>query len=215
LLLSVSAATALAEERVRGNLDILLTTPLSTRSIVWGKWWGTFRAVPLLAIGPGAVAAALARESGRWEGAVLFVGLFLAYGAAVTSLGLALATWVHRLDLAGAINVAVLGGVTVGWCLAVELIVPGPAAPEVAAGSPIVGITFPTLAMGFFSAREWAGVVAWWTFWITVYIVITALLAWITLKTFDRSLGRVPEVARQTCRRGLRNRPERLCAARS
>lgn len=52
LLLSVSAATALAEERVRGNLDVLLATPLSTRSIVWGKWWGTFRAVPLLAIAP-------------------------------------------------------------------------------------------------------------------------------------------------------------------
>ena len=59
LLLSISAATALAEERVRGDLDILLTTPLSTASIVWGKWWGTFRTVPALAICPGAVAIRL------------------------------------------------------------------------------------------------------------------------------------------------------------
>ena len=90
LLLSISAATVLAEERVRGDLDILLTTPLPTGSIVWGKWWGTFRTVPVLAIGPGAVAITLARESGRWEGAALLICLYVAYGAVVTSLGLRL-----------------------------------------------------------------------------------------------------------------------------
>jgi ABC-type transport system involved in multi-copper enzyme maturation permease subunit len=192
LLLSISAATALAEERVRGNLDILLATPLSTRSIVWGKWWGTFRTVPLLAIGPGAVAAALARESGRWEGAVLVVGIQLAYGAAVTSLGLALATWIHRLDFAVALNVAVLGGVTVGWLFAVILVVgDGPALPGLAAGSPIVGITLPTLGMRFFSSQKWRALVAWWGVWIAVYTVIAALLGWLTVMTFDRCVGRV------------------------
>ena len=40
LLLSASAPTALAEERARGSLDVLLATPLSTRSIVVGKWLG-------------------------------------------------------------------------------------------------------------------------------------------------------------------------------
>jgi hypothetical protein len=38
LLLSIPAATSLAEERQRGSLDVLLATPLSTRSIVLGKW---------------------------------------------------------------------------------------------------------------------------------------------------------------------------------
>ena len=52
LLLSVSAATSLAEERQRGSLDVLMATPLPTRSIVWGKWWGTFRPVPRLLILP-------------------------------------------------------------------------------------------------------------------------------------------------------------------
>ena len=57
LLLSVSAATTLAEERDRGSLDVIMTTPLTTREIVWGKWWGTFAMVPRLAILPIWVAA--------------------------------------------------------------------------------------------------------------------------------------------------------------
>ncbi len=52
LLVSLSAPTALAEERVRGSLDVLLATPLSTSSIVWGKWWAFYRIVPRLALLP-------------------------------------------------------------------------------------------------------------------------------------------------------------------
>jgi len=191
LLLSVSAATMLAEERVRGHLDILLATPLTTRSIVWGKWWGTFRGVPLLAICPGVVAAMLARKSGRWEGAALIVGLFLAYGAAVTSLGLALATWMQRLDHAVASSVAVLGGVTVGWLFAVLLIVPGPEGAGIAAGSPIIGMAFLTIEMRFCTRPEWEMLVSWWSFWIAVYALVAALLGWVAVLTFDRCLGRI------------------------
>jgi ABC-type transport system involved in multi-copper enzyme maturation permease subunit len=59
LYLSVTSATSLAEERARGSLDILLTTPLSARQIVLGKWLGTFRIVPLLAILPWLVIAVI------------------------------------------------------------------------------------------------------------------------------------------------------------
>jgi len=114
LLLSVSAATSLAEERAMGSLDVLLATPLPTSAIVWGKWWGTYRTVPLLAILPGIVAFALASQTGRWLGPPLVVGLMLAYGAAVTSLGLALATWVGRLSMALALCVGAVVGVTIG-----------------------------------------------------------------------------------------------------
>src|SRR3954471_19672714 len=100
LLLSVSAATSLAEERQRGGLDVLLTTPLSTRSIVLGKWRGAFRGVPPLAVLPVLIAAALARHTGFALGPVLIGGLILAYGAAITSLGLALATWMTRMGRA-------------------------------------------------------------------------------------------------------------------
>src|SRR5262249_44666474 len=63
-LLSISAATALAEERDRGSLDVVMATPLSTREIVRGKWWGTFATVPRLLILPAWVSAALAMVSG-------------------------------------------------------------------------------------------------------------------------------------------------------
>ena len=45
LLLSAAAPTALAEERARGSLDVLMTTPVATREIVMAKWWGMFRRV--------------------------------------------------------------------------------------------------------------------------------------------------------------------------
>ena len=46
LLVSINAPTALAEERTRGSLDVLMTTPLSTDRIVLAKWWGAYRVVP-------------------------------------------------------------------------------------------------------------------------------------------------------------------------
>ena len=52
LIFSATAPTVLAEERVRGSLDILLTTPLSTRAIVIGKWLGACRGVLVLVLLP-------------------------------------------------------------------------------------------------------------------------------------------------------------------
>ena len=52
LLVSITAPTALAEERARGSLDVLMTTPLSTDRIVLAKWWGAYRVVPALALLP-------------------------------------------------------------------------------------------------------------------------------------------------------------------
>lgn len=210
LLLSISAATALAEERIRGNLDILLATPLATRSIVWGKWWGTFRAVPLLAIWPGAVAIALARESGRWDGALVVICLFMAYGAAVTSLGVALATWFERLDFAVALNVAILGTGTVGWLFLVVLTVSEPRVNAIAAGSPIVGITFPTLVMNIASAPMWTGIIVAWCTWIAFFVAMALLLAYITVMTFDRCLGRVGENQREPPQRARNGSPRHL-----
>ena len=122
LLLSVSAATSLAEERQRGSLDVLLATPLPTRSIVWGKWWGAFRGVPPLPVLPVLIAAALATHTGFALGPVLIGGLILAYGAAITSLGLALATWMPRMGraiglTAGLYVVVLIAAVPVGMIL--------------------------------------------------------------------------------------------------
>ena len=89
LLLSVTATTSLVEERVRGSLDVLLSTPLSTRTILAGKWAGAFRSVPQLLFAPALTTLLLAGESGHWLAYLNFLGLLLAYSAAIVSLGLA------------------------------------------------------------------------------------------------------------------------------
>ncbi|MBY0398178.1 MAG: hypothetical protein K2X91_17165, partial [Thermoleophilia bacterium] len=73
LLFSASASTSLSEERQRGSLDVLMTTPLSTRSIVWGKWWGAFRGIGPLLILPTAVGLSLASWTGRYGGVPLLI----------------------------------------------------------------------------------------------------------------------------------------------
>ena len=115
LMLSVSAATSLAEERQRGSLDVLMATPLPTRSIVWGKWWGTFRSVPRLLILPSLLTFAMSLHTGHLWGVALMAALILAYGAAITSLGLALATWMPRMGRAVGTTVGLYTMMCIGW----------------------------------------------------------------------------------------------------
>jgi ABC-type transport system involved in multi-copper enzyme maturation permease subunit len=196
LFLSVASPTSLAEERVRGSLDVLLTTTLSTREIVWGKWWGAFRGVLLFSILPSMVALAYSWQSGHWLGAILVIGLILAFGAALTSLGLALATWTPRLGRAVAATVAVYLVVTVGWLFLVGAItanVSGTFAPGLASGSPFFGTIFPLIQMQGKNPTEWVECVSWLIFWIHFYGVIAAVLLAATLASFDRCLGRIPD----------------------
>ena len=62
-LLSLLAPATLAKERARGSLDVMLSTPLSTSSLVLGKWLACYRIVPCLAVLPAVVAAAHAGRS--------------------------------------------------------------------------------------------------------------------------------------------------------
>jgi len=119
LFLSVNAATSLAEERVRGSLDMLLTTPLSTRTILVGKWLGTFGQSGRVVVWPAAVGGIVVVGSGLWISYFLLLGLILAYIAAITSLGLALATWVSRLGRAVAVCVSAYAVFSIGWMLMV------------------------------------------------------------------------------------------------
>ena len=116
LLLSVGAATSLAEERVRGSLDVLLTTRLTTTEVVLGKWLGTYRLVPLLAVCPSLVVLAFAWVSPQqWLVVPLFVAYVLSAGAAITSLGLAMATWCRRVGRAVAATVVIYVAIAAGW----------------------------------------------------------------------------------------------------
>ena len=119
LILSVTAATSLAEERVRGSLDVLMTTPLSTRQIVWGKWLGTYRLVPALAVLPALVVlGGVGMNIEKWPMVGLIVAYVLCAGAVVTSLGLVMAMWCSRLGRAVALTVTIYVLIGVGWFFA-------------------------------------------------------------------------------------------------
>ena len=144
LMLSATAPTALAEERVLGSLDVLLSTPLSTRAIVAAKWWGMFRRVLVLAIVPlygsffiaatvpvipiyalgikFAERPVLLTGADRVIGATLCVFDFLVSGALIVSWGLALATWVPRLSRAIAASVIAFLLFGMGWPLMIEFL---------------------------------------------------------------------------------------------
>ena len=221
LLLSVSAATALAEERDRGSLDVVMATPLPTATIVWGKWWGTFALVPRLLILPTWVAAGMAMVSGQVVAALLLVGLILAYAAAITSLGLALATWMPRMSRVVTASVIAYVLASVGWPILLEgLHAYSYGDPESqfarSLASPFLGIyalsglagrlAYSTNSMGSggYSERGIALIYDWAARWIVVYGTTAAVLALATRATFDRCLGRVYGATRPAGRSGRR-----------
>ncbi|APW58661.1 ABC transporter permease [Paludisphaera borealis] len=198
LLLSVSAATSLAEERQRGSLDVLLSTPLSTRSIVLGKWWAAFRGVPPLAMWPVLIAGALATHTGFPLAPALIGGLVLAYGAAITSLGLALATWLPRMGqaiglTAGLYIIVLIGAVPVGMNFFGAS--PKAAGAGFAAASPFWGVGFSSAMFGGAAGprHDIEEQSAWLVLWILAYGLVAFGLMLATLKTFNRCLGRIDD----------------------
>jgi ABC-type transport system involved in multi-copper enzyme maturation permease subunit len=224
LVVSAVAPMSLAEERRRGSLDVLLATPLSTRTIVWGKWMGTFRRVPWLAIGPGIMALALATAGPPTEvitrlvpdlsvaerlfGVGLFVATLLIHGAAIASIGLLLATVFRRQALATAIGVSLFLLVTIGWPFLVfnTTHTSGPNTPVAALSPLMVAADFVDgLAFRTFHFRSYMSSVILWDMLLAVVAIV--LLEW-TVRTFDRCLGRMPE-------RGAATRPDPIENARA
>ncbi len=200
LFVSATAATRLAEERAYGSLDVLLATPLSSREIVLGKWWGAFRDVPRLAV----LAAILAFGMylfthqdllGAITFTVLLAGLVLAYGAVVTSVSLASAVWQPRLGRAIALSVILYLAVTVIYPFSIIFLFH--------AGPENVVLLWPSPLFGVFMHLERAGgnwrryLLPFVLFRLAFLIAPTLLTAWflrrITIRSFDRLHGRVPE----------------------
>jgi ABC-type transport system involved in multi-copper enzyme maturation permease subunit len=229
LMLSATAPTALAEERVLGSLDALLATPLSTRSILVAKWWGMYRRVLVLALAPlyaGFFTAATApdvpvwfssfrfpqpavplTEEDRIYGTIFCVADFLVSGALIVSWGLALATWVPRLGRAVALSVIAFFLFGLGWPLLIDLVFSPMFRVQplnwtqqnrvlrefLTSLSPMVGPMSPIkMLQGFEFERRgpiWNGIgIA-----ILTKAVISGIFLWLTIKTFDHCLGRVPE----------------------
>jgi ABC-type transport system involved in multi-copper enzyme maturation permease subunit len=194
LILVVSATTALAAERAAGGWDVLLATPIDSPAIVLGKWWAAFRMVPLMAIPAGVSALAVATQSGRYAGVALVMGLVLSYGAALSSLGLALSTWVAHSARAATLGVGAHLLVTVGWFFLIVVLTPGAPGfrgPGLAAASPFCAVGFTTIATQLSRGGEWFECIRWMVFWITTEFLVAAALLWATLATFDRCVGRI------------------------
>ena len=210
LLLCVSAASTLSEERDRGSLDIIMATPLPTSTIVWGKWWGTFAMVPRLLILPTWVAVGVAMISGHGLAALLMVGLILAYAAAIVSFGLALSTWMPRVGRVVTTIIIVYAMASIGWPILHESY--GyrsnggwPTYPGATQGSPFVGILVMTMLSARFdlgftqyghgdaAAAEAYG---WALAWIIIYGAIAGLFALATRLSFDHYMGRASETPR-------------------
>jgi ABC-type transport system involved in multi-copper enzyme maturation permease subunit len=185
LFLSVIAATSLAEERVRGSLDVLMTTPLATWEIVIGKWLGTFRLVPPMAILPLLVILGTAAPEARLPAAIVVPAFVLSSGAAITSLGLAMATFCTRLGRAVGLTVSLYLLVAVGWMFAIMVI--GPGTEELMMGSPFFWAGALTDAISrVLHDRIWDAAVVW-----TIVYALAALgLLAVTLVRFNRCVGR-------------------------
>jgi ABC-type transport system involved in multi-copper enzyme maturation permease subunit len=195
LLLSVTAATSLAEERVRGSLDVLLSTPMSTHSILAGKWWGTFRQVGPILFWPAVVGLFLIPPDGSWLSYLLLLLSVAAYVATITSLGLAVATWVSRLGRAVAICVTVYVVFSIGWpILIASLFSPEPRGRSLVLASPAVGAFAATSMISPDPLPDWRGAfIAASATWILIHVGTAWALFAATVSTFDRCLGRMPE----------------------
>jgi ABC-type transport system involved in multi-copper enzyme maturation permease subunit len=243
LLVSLTAPTVLAEERVRGSLDVLMTTPLSSARIVLAKWWGAYRVVLALAILPAVGAFWLAMEAPRFPSvygraspapfsqhpaplaaldriadACFPVAMLLVQGAAVTSVGLALATGIHRLGRAVAASVTCYALFAFGWLVLLEVgIVTGPLswiglispadheaeqffAQLLAGACPLGGQYFVFETIHFPAAGKRSA------FYIGEIVVLLATLVFailvlgLTLAMFNRCMGRMPERPRRAPR---------------
>ena len=154
-----------------------------------------------------------------WIDRVAFVclptALLLAQGAVVTSFGLALATWMRRVGRAIAVSVAGYAIIAFGWLVALELgIVPG-----ILSWLGFVGqddhdawqffrmIEASICPLGAqlapFLSVNWAAALSRYAFYIGHVIVllftigVAFLFLGLTLATFNRSMGRMPERPRR------------------
>jgi ABC-type transport system involved in multi-copper enzyme maturation permease subunit len=219
LMLAAAAPMSLSEERQRGSLDVLLATPLSTRSIVRGKWLGAFRLIPLLVICPTLIALAMGIcDMSGWLStfppatrvfydtmplrvrltAVMVVPFTLvAHGAATASVGLALATWIKRQSQAVAAGVGLFVMTAIVWPIFVSVAFPMPGGRDsfgarAASLSPILAVTnmFDLLYTRF---RNHHTIVVWIVLWNCVVTALAAAVLEFTMRTFDQKFERTPE----------------------
>jgi hypothetical protein len=140
------------------------------------------------------------------------MGQCLAHGAAITSLGLALAIWIRSVARVLALCVGAVVAVTVG-SIPVVLLLFGrmnQAAPCVAMVSPFFGVGFYTDVIGRGGPAEiWPVSTFFALVWIAVYAAAAFVLAIAARESFDRCLGRMPEQPVMPALVGTSGKPRR------
>jgi ABC-type transport system involved in multi-copper enzyme maturation permease subunit len=187
LLVSVSSVTALADDRVRGRLDLLLATPLSTRAILWGKWWGAYRSVILLTLLPCWIACTAAIHTGRWQNVLLTACLILAYGVAVTGFGFALSAWSQRPGRAITLSAIAFVVIAVGP-IALVLLFRSLRSEGLVCASPWYGAAVATALAGRI-LPDHGNMEGWLLLWIVVYTGIGAAFLVAALVALRRGRG--------------------------
>ena len=214
LLVSVTGVTSLQDERVRGSLDVLLTTPIPSLQVYWGKWWGCFRVVLRLTILPTMVASgAFIREffegvlfaevvSDRSVYFVLMPIVVCCYGAWIVTVGLAMGTSIKRPGRAMAASVILFILFTVGLFLT-AIFSSGPDDAFFAIGSCFAGPLLLSIECLEGSASYRESYITPLMIWCVIYAVASAVLMARTWLSFDRHMGRMSD------RMTRRHRPER------
>ena len=170
-----------------------MTTMLTSREIIVGKWLGTFRAVPLLAVLPAAVASGfMYGQSDHWEEVGRLILYVLCAGAAITSLGLFMAIWHSRVGRAVAATVSVYVAITVGWFFLVLMLSgPGARSEGLLMASPFMWMLVATaLISDAYPAAMGDQFVVWEIIWPVALAICAMVLLVASLLSFDRKFGR-------------------------
>ncbi len=216
LAVAVRAGSAWPEKQGedRNGLDVLLTTPLSARTIVLGKWWSAFRVVPLIALLPTLSAVVLASgapaqpfvppgfpprpfDLSPWErlaAPVLVLSQILLYGGAFVSLALFLATRFTRQACVLFATVAAYGMITFVVPTIAEIMLlrsDRPLAEGLGAISPIAGpiVTLAPMFNPTFSPLR--KLFPYELAWLLVASVVAWALFRATISSFDGWMGRI------------------------
>ncbi len=217
LLVSVFAVSSLADERARGSLDVLMTTPVASRSILSAKWRSTFALVPRLLILPAATAFVLLLVSPSWrpssastplDGSLIVSACLLllhplACGAMLTSMGLFFATWLSKFGRAVGTAIGCYVMLAIGWIFFVTMVSNKNESSVFALqASPVAAQAF--MSVSLFEHGRGDQVLAGQlgaALAIVIYLVAATVFYRLTVRIFDRRMGRIPD-------QGLRRQPD-------
>lgn len=204
LMVTVYSVTSLADERSRGNLDILLTTPLTTRAIVWAKWRSAFGRTPWLVVLPVTMAIVQSFQGstrftfGRCQSPVYIPFLIallaimpITVGAFLASMSLYLVTRLRQFGRAVGVAVAVYILLAVAWPMITVITSPkNDTAVIWVVGSPAMGPGFLSAIIAF-DHHDRLSIVIAVTIWSAIYAVTARIFYLLTLRHFNHCLGRM------------------------